>query len=393
MTLAVRIVFAKEMLENLRDRRVILSAFLFGVLLAPVIFGLTTSLASKRVVESQDKPLQLSVSGVEHAPNLMHFLEENGTQIKTVAMAPDQAITEVRAGREELVLLIDAEYGRKLQAGEPAPLDLVVDTANQQTGRSAERARRLLEAYGGQLASLRLLARGLSPQVVQPVDVRTLDVATPAGRSLLILGMMTYFSFMSMLVGGFYLAIDTTAGERERGSLEPLLGLPVNRAELIIGKMLATSAFMSISLLLTLTAFGIVLQFIPLEALGMSANFGPRVVLAIFAVMLPFVPLGAGLMTSVASFTRSNREAQSWLSVVMLLPIAPIMFAVVNGTKPSAALMTIPSLSQHLLATSLMRGDAIPPLHALISAGTTLLLGLLFVVLAIRLYKREAILG
>ena len=102
------------------------------------------------------------------------------------------------------------------------------------------------------------------------------------------------------------------------------------------------------------------LVFIPLEALGMSANFGPRVVLAIFAVMLPFVPLGAGLMTAVASFTRSNREAQSWLSVVMLLPIAPIMFAVVNGTKPTAALMTIPSLSQHLLATSLMRGDAHP---------------------------------
>jgi sodium transport system permease protein len=393
MTRAVRIVFAKEMLENLRDRRVILSAFLFGVLLAPVIFGLTTSLASKRVAESQDKPLKLAVSGGEHAPNLLHFLEENGTEISTVAMAPDQAITEVRAGREDLVLLIDAEYGRRLQAGEPAPLDLVVDTANQQTSRSADRARRLLEAYGGQLASLRLLVRGISPEVVQPVDVRTLDVATPAGRSLLILGMMTYFSFMSMLVGGFYLAIDTTAGERERGSLEPLLGLPVNRAELIVGKMLATSAFMSISLLLTLTAFGIVLQFIPLEALGMSANFGPRVVLAMFAVMLPFVPLGAGLMTSVASFTRSNREAQSWLSVVMLLPIAPIMFAVVNGTKPSAALMTIPSLSQHLLATSLMRGDAIPPLHALISGGTTLLLGALFVVLAIRLYKREAILG
>jgi sodium transport system permease protein len=393
MTRAIRIVFAKEMLENLRDRRVILSAFLFGVLLAPVIFGLTTSLASKRVVESQDKPLRLAVSGIEHAPNLVHFLEENGAQVKTVTLAADEAISEVRAGSEELVLLIDAEYGEKLQAGEPAPLDLVVDTANQQTSASAERARRLLQAYGGQLASLRLLVRGINPQVVQPVDVRTLDVATPAGRSLLILGMMTYFSFMSMLVGGFYLAIDTTAGERERGSLEPLLGLPVKRAELIVGKMLATSAFMSISLLLTLAAFGIVLQFIPLEALGMSANFGPRVVLAIFAVMLPFVPLGAGLMTTVASFTRSNREAQSWLSVVMLLPIAPIMYAVVNGTKPSSALMTIPSLSQHLLATSLMRGDAIPPLHALISAGTTLLLGGLFVWLAIRLYKREAILG
>ncbi|HXS87979.1 MAG TPA: ABC transporter permease [Steroidobacteraceae bacterium] len=393
MTRAIRIVFVKELLENLRDRRVILSAFLFGVLLAPVIFGLTTSMASKRVVENQDKPLRLTVSGSEHAPNLVHFLEENGAEIKTVAMSADEAMHAVRSGGEDLVLLIAAGYGEKLQAGEPAPLDLVVDTANNQTGASADRARRLLEGYGGQLAALRLLVRGVSPEVIRPVDVRMLDVATPAGRSLLILGMMTYFSFMSMLVGGFYLAIDTTAGERERGSLEPLLALPVRRADLIVGKMLATSAFMSISLLLTLAAFGVVLQFIPLEALGMSANFGPRVVLAIFAVMLPFVPLGAGLMTAVASFTHSNREAQSWLSVVMLLPIAPIMFAVVNGTKPTATLMMIPSLSQHLLATSLMRGDAIPPLHAAISAGTTLAFGALLVWIAIRLYKREAILG
>lgn len=393
MTRATRIVFAKEMLENLRDRRVILSAFFFGVLLAPVIFGLTTSLASKRVVEGQDKPLRLSVSGVEHAPNLIRFLKENGAEVKAVAMAAEDAIRAVRAGTEDLVLLIDTRYVDKLQAGEPAPMDLVVDTANNQTSASADRARRLLEAYGRQLAALRLLVRGVSPEVVEPVDVRTLDVATPAGRALLVLGVMTYFSFMSMLMGGFYLAIDTTAGERERGSLEPLLALPVRRAEIIVGKMLATSAFMSISLLLTLGAFGVVLAFIPLEALGMSANFGPRVILAMFAVMVTFVPLGAGLMTAVASFTRSNREAQSWLSVVMLLPIAPIMFAVVNGTKPTAPLMAIPSLSQHLLATSLMRGDSIPALHALIAAATTLAAGALLVLLAIRLYQREAILG
>jgi sodium transport system permease protein len=393
MTRAIRIVFAKELLENLRDRRVILSAFLFGVLLAPVIFGLTTSLASKRVVESQDKPLRLTVSGHEHAPNLVQFLEENGAEVKTITMTPDEAMRAVRTGGEDLVLLIDAEYGQKLQAGESAPLDLVVDTANNQTGASAERARRLLEGYGSQLAALRLLVRGISPEVVQPVDVRTLDVATPAGRSLLILGMMTYFSFMSMLVGGFYLAIDTTAGERERGSLEPLLSLPVSRADLISGKMLATSAFMAASLLLTLAAFGVVLAFVPLESLGMSANFGPRVILGVFAVMATFIPLGAGLMTVVASFTRSNREAQSWLSVVMFLPIAPIMFAVISGTKPTTPLMAIPSLSQHLLATNLMRGDETPLLHIIVSAGVSLALGALLVQLAVRLYRREAILG
>lgn len=390
---AVWTVFRKEVLENLRDRRVILSAFFFGVLLAPVIFGLTTTMVSKRAVANQDKPLNLSIAGAANAPNLVQFLRENGVKVEDVELTSDQAMDAVRSGQEDLVLLIGEDYGKALQAGESAPLSLVVDTSNSNTSPSADRARQLLNAYGHQLAVLRLMVRGINPTVIEPVGVHTLDVATPAGRSLLILGMMTYFCFMSMLVGGFYLAIDTTAGERERGSLEPLLTLPVSRSQLIVGKMLATSAFMSASLLLTLATFGVVLTFIPLEALGMSANFGPRVILAIFAIMMTFVPLGAGLMTVVASFTRSNREAQSWLSVVMMFPIAPIMFAVVTGTKPSAGLMAVPSLSQHLLATSLMRGDSIPVLHILICAGTTLALGALLVGGAIKLYQREAILG
>lgn len=390
---AVRTVFLKEVLENIRDRRVIFSAIFFGVLLAPAVFALTTTLASQRIVREQEQPLKLPVIGESQAPNLMRFLRENGAQIEPVALPADRAIETVRSGEQDLVLIVPADYGERLSAGEPAPLDLVVDTANSRTAGATERARRLLDAYGRQVAALRLLVRGVSPEVIVPVDVRTVDVATPAGRSVLILGMMTYFCLMSMLTGGFYLAIDTTAGERERGSLEPLLSLPVTRGQLILGKILATSAFMAVSLLLTLTAFSIVLAFVPLEALGMSANFGARIVLAIFSVMVVFVPLGAGLMTVVASFTRSNREAQTWLSLVLLIPLAPIMFAVINGTKPTAALMTVPSLSQHLLATSLMRGDAIEPLHVAISVITTLVAGAVFIWAAMRLYRREAILG
>ena len=393
MMRAIRTVFVKEVLENLRDRRVIFSAIFFGVLLAPAVFALTTTLASKRIVREQEQPLRLPVIGTSQAPNLMRFLEENGAQIEAVALPADRAIAAVRSGAQDLILIVPAEYSEKLAAGESAPLDLIVDTANSRTSTATDRARRLLEAYGHQIAALRLLVRGVSPEVIAPVDVRLVDVATPAGRSLLILGMMTYFCLMSMLAGGFYLAIDTTAGERERGSLEPLLSLPVTRGQLILGKISATAAFMAASLLLTLTAFSVVLKFVPLEALGMSANFGVKVVLAIFSIMVMFVPLGAGLMTVVASFTRSNREAQTWLSLVLLIPLAPIIFAVINGTKSTLALMTIPSLSQHLLATSLMRGDAIDPMHVVTSIVTTLGAGALFIAIAMRLYRREAILG
>lgn len=390
---AIATVFRKEVLENIRDHRVILSAFFFGVLLAPAIFAVAATITSKRLAQTQEQPLELSISGADRAPNLIAFLEENGTAPKRVDYSADEAMRAVRSGAEELVLIIPEEYSERLKAGEPAPIALVADSANTQTSGNAERARRLLEGYGRQLAALRLLVRGIDPDVIRPLAVQTLDVATPAGRAALFLGMLTYFCFVSMLVGGFYLAIDTTAGERERGSLEPLLSLPVSRASLIVGKMLATSSFMAASLLLTLLTFGVVLRFIPLEQFGMSANFGWEVIASIFGVMVAFVPLGATLLTVVASFTRSNREAQSWLSVVLFVPLAPILYAQLSGTKASAALMFVPSLSQHLLATSLLRGDPIPLMHVVISATTTLAVGILLALLTIRLYRREAILG
>jgi sodium transport system permease protein len=393
MSRAIAVVFCKEVLENLRDRRVVLSAFFFGVLFAPIIFALTTTLASQRIVRSQEQPLKLPVVGAQHAPNLIRFMKENGVEVDEIQATVEEAIQQVRTGHREFVLRIGEQYGDKLQAGEPAPLELVVDSSNGQAAAVTDRARRLLESYGQRLAALRLLVRGVSPEVVRPVDVRLLDVATPAGRSLLLLGMLTYFCFMSMLVGGFYLAIDTTAGERERGSLEPLLALPVRRSELIIGKMLATAAFMCVSLALTLPAFAIALRFIPLEALGMSANFGFSVTAKMFLIMATFIPLGAGLMTLIASFTRSNREAQSWLSLVYMVPMGPILFAVINGTKATPALVAIPSLGQHLIATDLMRGDPVPLLHVAICAASSLAVGLLLVWLAVRLYQREGILG
>lgn len=390
---ALWIVLGKEVLENLRDRRVIFSAFFFGVLLAPVVFAVTTTMVTKRAARDQDQLLKLPVAGHAEVPNLLSFLRENGIEVQPVEYSADQAMRVVRDGEQELVLIVPPEYGEKLGTGKPAPLDLVVDTSNNRSGAAGERVRRLLEAYGRQLGTLRLLVRGIDPRIIAPVDVQMVDIATPAGRALLLLGMMTYFCLMSMLVGGFYLAIDTTAGERERGSLEALLCLPVGRSVLILGKIMATGVFMAVSLLLTLVAFGMVLKFIPLAALGMAANFGFDVVLAIFGVMVVFVPLGAGLLTAVASFTRSNREAQTWLSVVLLIPLAPIMLAVLNGTKSSAALMAVPSLSQHLLATALMRGDALDPLHLAISIGSTLAVGAAFIAAAVLLYRREAILG
>lgn len=390
---ALLIVWRKELIENFRDRRTLVSALLFGPLFGPFMFAVLIGLLLDKTVTESDQKVELAIAGSTHAPNLVRFLEDHDVAVTRSELDVERARASIRYSTHRLVLLIPEEYPKRLQSGLPAPLKLVSDASDNQTGKYAARIRLLLGVYAGQLGSSRLLARGVSPDVMQPIVVDDIDVSTPAGRALLVLGMMTYFILFAMLMGGLYLAIDATAGERERGSLEPLLTVPVPRETLIYGKVLAACCYMLVSLAVTLIAFEIGLAFVPLEALGMTANFDTVVALEVFLVAAPFVLLGAALMTVVASFTRSYREAQSYLTVVLLVPTLPILFAGLYSLKPSTWLMAIPSLSQHLLMTNLLRDETLEPLHVLVSVVATVAAGLAMTWIAGRLYQREAILG
>ncbi|MGH8495982.1 MAG: ABC transporter permease [Gammaproteobacteria bacterium] len=386
-------VFRKEIIDNLRDRRTLYSALLFGPLFGPLLFaGLVSFMLAERVAEFDEK-LELPVLGAERAPNLIAYLSAHGVEIRPAAEDRAGVEAAVKAGEHAVALIVPEGFAGAWTAGAPAPIALVSDSSSSRAARDVARARSLIDAYGTQVGLLRLQARGIDWTVVEPLALEDIDVSTPAGRSVLVLGMMTYFVLFAMLMGGMYLAIDTTAGERERGSLEPLLTLPATRATLISGKMLATCFYMTISLALTLISFAVSLSLIPLKALGMVANFGPAVAAGAFLVMLPFVPLGAALMTVVASFTKSYKEAQTWLSVVLLVPTLPIIVAAVFTLRPSLALMAVPSLSQHLLVTDLIKNEPLDLLWLAVSAATTLLFGSAFGWLATRLYRREGILG
>jgi sodium transport system permease protein len=387
------IVFAKEFLENLRDRRTLLSALLFGPLFGPILFGLMVSRMLEQSVVESDLPLKLTMSGSHYAPGLTQYLKGRGVKLTFRELSENEARVAVRGGVSQVVLLVPEEYPRLFTAAKPAPLLLFADSADSQTRKIADRARGILGAYGSTIAQLRLELRGVSPLLSLPVAVNEVDVATPTGRAVAVLGFMTYFVLFALLMGGLYLAIDSTAGERERGSLEALLSLPVARSALVGGKILATCAYMCISLALSLTAFVCVFRFVPLERIGMSANLGLNTALIFFAICLPFVPLGATLMTFVASFTRSYREAQTYLTTVLLVPTLPIAFASIYSLKPTSSLMFIPSLSQHLLMTSVLKDEPILLLDVLVSAAASLGVALLLFVLTARHWRRETMLG
>jgi sodium transport system permease protein len=390
---ALFIVFGKEFLENLRDRRTLVSALLFGPLFGPLLFGFMVSRMLDQSVSVSDEPLKLTISGSEHAPGLTRHLEAQGVKLTKATLSENEARAAVRGGTAQVVLIIPLEYGTRFSAATPAPVLLVADSADSQARKSADRARLILGGYASNIAQLRLQARGVNPLLAVPVAVNEVDVATPSGRAIVVLGFMTYFVLFAVLMGGLYLAIDSTAGERERGSLEALLSLPVARGSLVGGKILATCAYMCISLALSLTAFVCVFRFVPLEKLGMSANMGAGTALIFFAICLPFVPLGAALMTFVASFTRSYREAQTYLSAVLLVPTLPIAFASIYSLKTKSALMVIPSLSQHLLMTSVLKDEPVGVLDVWVSGAASLTLALLLMVLTARHWRRETMLG
>jgi len=146
-------------------------------------------------------------------------------------------------------------------------------------------------------------------------------------------------------------------------------------------------------LLLSLCSFFVALRFMPLEQLGMTPNFGPDVVVAAFFLLAPFILLGAAIMTLVASFTKSYKEAQTWLSIVLIAPTLPILIVSILNVRPKLEFMFVPSLSQHLILQDMVKNEPLDWLHVAISVSSTLLLGLLLTWVCARLYRREGLLG
>lgn len=386
-------VFFKEVLDNFRDRRTLASALLMGPLFGPILFAVVINMSIERSLSDVEKTLDVPVIGAEHAPNLQRYLESRNLHVIDGPESQEAAMAAVKLGTYDIVVVIADDFGERMASGLPAKVELISDQANRTGDRDARRVRNTLRRYNQELAAIRLSARGVSPLVMRPLNIDDVDVSTPSGRSGILLGMMSYFFIFALLMGGMYLAIDTTAGERERGSLEPLLALPVTRDKLMLGKILAACLFMALSLMLSLFSFFVALKFMPLEQLGMTPNFDGKAVVLAFFLLAPFILVGASVMTLVASFTKSYKEAQTWLSVVLLAPTLPILIVSLLTLRPRLEFMFVPSLSQHMLLIDLVKNEPLSNMNIAISVISTLTIGALLTWACARLYRREGLLG
>ena len=385
------VVLKKECIDNIRDRRTILSSFSLA-LIGPIFFVGIMVFVLERALGESDDAIAFSVVGAEYAPELMAYLEQKDTEIERLtAQTPTDL---VKNGDHTLVLVISPDYADRYAEGSQNTLALIHDSSQlSSTRRHLSILRGYISTYSRTIGLLRLQLRGVDPTLTRPITTQEIDVASPAARALTILGSLPYFLVLAIFMGGFYLAIDTTAGEREHGSLEPLLTQPVSRVQLVLGKIGATTVFGAASLTIFLVSLYFAVPFVPFERIGMALEIGPQQLVPIFLISLPLLVFAAGLLTSVASFAKSYKEAQTYLTMVILVPTLPLIFAQLTNLDTSLGLMLVPSLSQATLMADIIKGETVEALHVVTSVVTTTLYAAFLAWLSIYLYRREQILG
>lgn len=383
------VVMFKEILDNLRDKQTVFYALLFGPVLMPLILGGSIIVSLKQISIDFDQVTPLAVVNADSAPNLMEFLYSNNIDVGAAPADPEEA---VRRGDVPLVLKVMPEFSQSLRTGKPAPLTVFVNDGDKNSSKQARKVTALLQGYERTINALRLQHRGIDPNVFNSLDIIREDVSRDGAGGQLLASLLPFLLIISMVMGGFYLAIDTTAGERERQSLEPLLSLPLKRRELVLGKYGATMCFVALSAILTSVSVFVLFKFFPTDLIGGGLNFDGFTIIKALLVASPLIAFLSAVLITVSAFTRSSKEAQTYLGVLMVIPMAPFFILQFISIRNELYSMPIPMMSQYQLLERIVLGDATPALYVLLSVGGTLVCSALLLLLAIRLYSRDRIL-
>ncbi len=349
------IVLSKELLDALRDRRTLLRlmgpALLMGPLLLMALSGLISSL------EERAEQREVMVAGIENAPTLRNFLERQTYVIKA---APADYEAQLRATRLLVpVLVIGADFEAELLAGSRPTVELVSDSANQRAGAGMPALQRLLAGFNRETASLNLALRGISTELLQPVAVEERDLASVQARASRITSIIPMFIIMAVLYGALTSALDSTAGERERGSLEPLLMNPVQQMALVLGKWAAVAILGLLVALLASVSFVPAQWLLRSDSLQAMFQFGWYEVVAFLLLQLPLAAGLGALLMALAIRAKTFKEAQAGSTLVItFVGLAP-MVSLLNPGGEAAWYFWVPGLAQNSLMMLVLKGETL----------------------------------
>ena len=380
------VVVRKELIDAVRDRRSLYS-ILIGALIGPILIGVMLNRIAGQQRSSQE--IRIPVVGREYAPALVNWLlQQNGVEI---AQGPADAETAVRDRALDFVLVIPKEFPEKFSRSRPAPVQVVSDSSRQSARGKVQRLRSLLSRYSAEIGGLRLVARGVSPAIASPLNIEDIEVSSAQQRAAQIFNIIPMFLILSAFAAGMQIATDSTAGERERGSLEPLLVNPIPRLELVTGKWIAAVASAVAGIALTLVITSAVLLSVKLEDLGVRFNLTLSDALLLLAATLPTALLAPSLQMYLATFAKSFKEAQSYIGLLILLPTIPGVIANFYPLGNRPWMTPIPILGQFSLSTDILSGKPPSPLNLILAALSAVAVSFFFISLTTRLFSKEKI--
>lgn len=367
---SIGVVLSKELIDGLRDRRTLLRLMIPAVLMGPLLLLAISGLISS--LEERADKREVMVAGIDNAPTLRNYLER---QTYTVKNAPPDYEERLRASTLlEPVLVVGPQFEQDLLAADQQVVELVSDSSNQRASAGLGRLQRLLAGFNQERAMLNLALRGVSVELLQPVEINERDLASTQARATRITAMIPMFIIMAVLYGALTAALDSTAGERERGSLEPLLMNPVQHLALVIGKWCAVVILGMAVALISSLSFIPAQWFIQSDSLQAMFQFGPSEVLAFLLLQVPLAAgLGAVLM-ALAIRSKTFKEAQAGSGLVItLVGLAP-MISMLNPGGDATWYLWVPGLAQNTLMMLVLKGESLSLVKVLPGVAVGLML-------------------
>lgn len=304
------------------------------------------------------------VFGAANSPSLVAALKGRGVAVDEAVGARSDAEAAVTSGNARVALVIPDTYPSQIREGRLGQLEVVLDSSRPKTLGLVRRLEAALSETLQTFGALRLLARGVSPSVAHPVRVSSIDLATPEQAAAKLLYVVPMMLMLSAFAGGMNIAIDTTAGERERKSLEALLLTPAARLGLLAGKWLTATLAATVVTALGTFLFALVPPLLPLEELGLRMNFTWSSAVLTLLWLVPLAGFGVALEMLLASFARTFKEAQTYLSLFLLIPTLPSLFLIYSPISSSWWTALVPALAQVTAILDLLKGEP-PGLHHL----------------------------
>jgi sodium transport system permease protein len=381
------IVFKKELVDALRDRRTLMVVLLSSVAIGPIVLIALSALVAG--IEQRAEERTVVVTGIEHAPTLKNFLERQTYRISAAPADYEKQLVAQQLG--DPVLVVGKEFEAELARGEPPLVEIVSSSSNQRAGQSVNRLMRLLRGFSSEQSVLRLAWRGVAPATLEVIDVQERDLANPQSRAAQLTGMLPFFIMMAVLYGALNAALDTTAGERERGSLEPLLMNPASRRDIVIGKWGAVAAVGLLIALLSCLSFLPAQSFLRSETLAAMFQFGWREAALFLALLAPLAAALAAVMMAIAIRCKTFKEAQANNTVVILGVSLLPMFTLFNQSGEAPWHLWTPALGQVTLMNRVLKGEVLAPMDVLIPLAVCAVIALLCIAFISRQLRAAAL--